>query len=78
MGGPYYGDHSTPKIHDDDDDIATTKTTITATTSKMCGSCKEFAPTWESLSEELSSRVKVARCSSDDKAGMNLAQVFHV
>ena len=42
----------------------------------MCGSCKEFEPTWESLSEELklSSKVKVGRCSIDDKLGMKLAQ----
>lgn len=44
--------------------------------SKMCGSCKEFEPTWESLSEELklSSKVKVGRCSIDDRQGMKLAQ----
>ena len=35
--------------------------------SRMCGSCKEFKPVWETLASELSTRVRVGSVSIDDK-----------
>ena len=42
--------------------------------SKMCGSCKEFEPTWNQLATSLENEYKIARVSIDSKPGMQLAK----
>ena len=41
--------------------------------SGMCGSCKEFLPTWHDVSTSFR-ELRAARVNIDDKAGMKLAQ----
>jgi len=45
--------------------------------SKMCGSCKEFAPEWESLSQSLK-RIKTAHVYIDDADGQKIAEKLGV
>ena len=42
--------------------------------SKMCGSCKEFTPTWDALKSSLSGEYRTARVCIDSKPGMKLAK----
>eukprot|EP01035_Chromulina_nebulosa_P031200 gene31200-41573_t len=42
--------------------------------SPMCGSCKEFSPTWTSLESSLSNKVKTGKINIDEKPGLKLAE----
>ena len=45
--------------------------------SKMCGSCKEFAPEWDALSKSLK-RIKTRHVYIDDEEGQKIAQELGV
>ena len=46
--------------------------------SAMCGSCKEFTPTWEKLEFSLKSKVVLGKVNIDDQNSMKLAQSLGV
>jgi hypothetical protein len=42
--------------------------------SAMCGSCKEFTPTWDQLNKSLHRNVNTAKINIDEPEGMQVAQ----
>lgn len=46
--------------------------------SAMCGSCKEFAPTWEKIEFSLKSKLSLGKVNIDDQESMKLAQSLGV
>ena len=42
--------------------------------SPMCGSCKEFAPVWQTVEDYLERKVMTAKINIDSKAGMKIAE----
>lgn len=44
----------------------------------MCGSCKEFAPTWDKLEYSLKSKISLGKVNIDDQNNMKLAQSLGV
>ena len=42
--------------------------------SPMCGSCKEFAPTWSLLESKLKNKLKTGKVNIDEKLGLKIAE----
>jgi thiol-disulfide isomerase/thioredoxin len=42
--------------------------------SKMCGSCKEFEPTWDQVANSIENEYRIGRVNIDTKEGMRLAK----
>ena len=42
--------------------------------SEMCGSCQDFQPTWNSMSDDLKKSYNLAQINIDKTDGMNLAK----
>jgi len=46
--------------------------------SAMCGSCREFAPTWTRLEQNLKEKIMFGKVNIDEREGMQLAQSLGV
>jgi thioredoxin-like negative regulator of GroEL len=44
----------------------------------MCGSCQEFAPTWETVEAKAQKSLPCAKINIDEKAGLAIAQKYGI